>query len=370
MFTITAKLQIFPTAEQVALLGSTMARYAEACNFVSNYIFETGNLAQRVLNDALYHTLRECFGLGAQMAQSVIKTVLARYKTILKNDSKMIRPVFAAPQCNLVWNRDYSLNKDVFSINTLGGRIKVTYSSKAMERYFDGSWHFGTASIVHRLGKWFLHIPVSKDIPELSDSEVSNVVGVDLGVNFLAVTYDSKGKSSFYSGKEVKHKRAQYKKTHRELQQRQTASARRRLKKIGSRENRWMQDVDHCVSKALVTGNPEGTLFVLEDLTGICGATEKVALKYRYEIVSWSFYDLRQKIEYKAQRVGSKAIAVNPAYTSQTCPKCGHTHKLNRDKKNHVFVCRKCGYRSNDDRIGAMNLHRKGIEYLSAVAAE
>jgi transposase len=57
-------------------------------------------------------------------------------------------------------------------------------------------------------------------------------------------------------------------------------------------------------------------------------------------------------------------------YTSQTCPKCGHVEKTNRDKKNHIFKCKTCGYTSNDDRIGAMNLHRKEIEYLSAVAAE
>ena len=84
-----------------------------------------------------------------------------------------------------------------------------------------------------------------------------------------------------------------------------------------------MQDVNHCISKALVERYPKHTLFVLEDLTGIRQATEKVIRKHRYEIVSWSFYDLEQKIRYKAERYGSKVINVNPAYTSQTCPCCG-----------------------------------------------
>ena len=105
-----------------------------------------------------------------------------------------------------------------------------------------------------------------------------------------------------------------------------------------------------------MTRAPEGTLFVLEDLTGIRNATERVALKHRYEQVSWSFYDLRLKIEYKARKYHGMAIAVDPKYTSQTCPICGHVDPSNRDKKNHSFTCRKCGYRSNDDRIGAMNL--------------
>ena len=60
---------------------------------------------------------------------------------------------------------------------------------------------------------------------------------------------------------------------------------------------------------------------------------------------------------------------VNPAYTSQTCPKCGHTEKANRNKRLHIFCCKNCSYQSNDDRIGAMNLHRMGIELLVPDAA-
>lgn len=34
------------------------------------------------------------------------------------------------------------------------------------------------------------------------------------------------------------------------------------------------------------------------------------------------------------------------------------------DKKNHVCKCSHCGYQSDDDRIGAMNLYQLGLEYL------
>ena len=58
-------------------------------------------------------------------------------------------------------------------------------------------------------------------------------------------------------------------------------------------------------------------------------------------------------------------IKVDPRYTSQCCPACGHTEKSNRNKKIHLFTCKNCGYTSNDDRIGAMNLYRMGINYLA-----
>ena len=126
-----------------------------------------------------------------------------------------------------------------------------------------------------------------------------------------------------------------------------------------------MQDVNHQVSKALVESNPKHTLFVLEDLSGVRSATEKVRLKDRYVCVSWSFYDLEQKLRYKAALNESCVINVDPRYTSQTCPVCGHTEKANRNKKMHIFKCKCCGYTSNDDRIGAMNLYRMGINYLA-----
>ena len=125
-----------------------------------------------------------------------------------------------------------------------------------------------------------------------------------------------------------------------------------------------MNDVNHCLSKALVNAYPAKTMFALEDLTGIRGATEKVLKKYRYVQVSWSYYDLEQKLTYKAEHKGQKVIKVDAHYTSQMCPKCGHTHKLNRDHKKHCFCCRNCGYRSNDDRIGAMNIYMRGVQFI------
>jgi len=363
--TITAKIQISVDANNKVLLDKTMTAYSDACNYVSDYIFQTHNLKQFSLNQVLYSTLRKQFGLRSQMAQSVLKTVIARYKTILTNEKKWIKPSFSKPQYDLVWNRDYSLTQNCFSVNTLDGRIKLPYFAKGMSKYFDHTtYKFGTAILVNKRGKYFLHIPVSYEVEESSLSDICNVVGIDRGINFVVATYNSKHKSGFVSGRAIKQKRAHYSKLRKELQKRQTPSARRRLKAIGQRENRWMQDVNHCISKALVESNPKHTLFVLEDLTGIRNATERVKTKDRYVSVSWSFFDLEQKLIYKAKQNQSTVIKVDPRYTSQCCPVCGHIEKSNRNKKIHLFTCKNCGYKSNDDRIGAMNLYHMGISYL------
>ena len=364
--TITAKVQIVATDTDKVLLNKTMSVYCDACNYVSDYVFRTHDLKQFSLNKILYSTLREKFSLKSQMAQSVFKTVIARYKTILENQNEWIKPSFKKPQYDLVWNRDYSLTQNCFSVNTLNGRVKLPYFAEGMSEYFNHSiYKFGTAKLVNKHGKYYLHIPVTYEVEESNISDICNVVGIDRGINFVVATYDSKHKSGFVSGKAIKQKRANYSRLRKELQMRHTPSSRRRLKAIGQRENRWMQDINHQVSKALATGNPKQTLFVLEDLTGIRNVTERVKTKNRYVSVSWSFYDLEQKLIYKAKQNQSSVIKVDPRYTSQCCPACGHTEKSNRNKKIHLFTCKNCGYTSNDDRIGAMNLYRMGINYLA-----
>ena len=383
--TRTAKLRIFPDEEQSVLLLDTMSAYTSACSFVSDFIGSGKVKADRYrAHDATYRECRSRFSLPSQMAQSVIRTVFASLKSLESNmrdhpekfrkkngkQQKKIVPKFRSPQLNLVRGRDYSLlwNKEhterVFSLNTLKGRIKVSFRSDAMDWAFADGAKMGTAKVVFRKGKYYLHIPVTVEVPDPPEpSEITNVVGIDRGIRFLTVSYDGK-KTSFVSGAEIKQKRAHYKKLRQNLQKKQTSSARRRMRAIGRRENRWMNDVNHCLSKALIRDNPEGTLFVLEDLTGIRSATERVRVKDRYVQVSWPYYDLEKKLTYKAQMNGSVVIKVDPKYTSQTCPICGHREKNNRDHSKHVFRCRECGYTTNDDRIGAINLQKMGTEYL------
>lgn len=366
--TLTARL--FPTEEQSAALTEYLAEYTSVLNHVSHEAFESKCQQFRPLHNSLYYELRRLYRIGSQAVISAEKDVVAKYKTIHSRRAKDKRwetfVRFRKHTAALVYNRDYSLKvvdgEFVASLQSLNGRIK-SVPVKGLDVLMDDSFRAGTATLNYRRGKWILHVPVTREMETVSVNDVSNVVGIDMGIRHLAVSYDSKGKTTFYRGGEVKNKRAHYKMLRRDLQRKGTPSARRRLRSIGSRESRWMSDVNHVVSKALVEQAGQNALIVVEDLTGIRNATERVKRKHRYTSVSWSFYDLRQKIEYKSSLAGSQCIAVDPRYTSQMCPKCGHTESSNRNKRTHGFTCKSCGYRSNDDRIGSMNLHNKGIQY-------
>lgn len=375
--TITTKIQIIVPKEYKNQIDETLKKYSEACNEISEYSAKTNILSQSELNRVLYYNLRAKYGLPSQMTQSCIKTVISAYAQLIstkklfdKCGNKRI-PKFN-PQISLVWNKDYSIPKKqnigrVLSLSTISGRIKVKFICKGFKKYFNNNpkYKYGTANLVKISNKYFLHIPVSFEVPKILPDNIKNIVGIDRGIRFLATTYDSKGNTKFYSGGKAKNIRAKYKYLRTKLQRKHTKSSLRRLRNIGKRETRWISNENHKISKALVKNNPNNTCFVLEDLKNIRNATTKVRKGNKYILVSWPYYQLQEYLEYKAKLHGDLVIYIDPHYTSQICPKCGHLEKSNRNHDTHAFTCKSCGYSSNDDRIGAMNIFRKGLEKIS-----
>ena len=389
--TKTIKLRINVSSEQEILFRQMTEQYRQACNYVSQYIFDNNfELNSNVLNKELYSDIRSIYGLKSQLAQSTFKTVTARYKTIKQQlfqnpfkykDEKgkmkyitktlewLYKPIyFNRPQADLVRNRDYSFVDDgnTLSINTLGKRTKCTFEGEHFAEYIAGSWNLGTAKLVELKGLWYLHIPVTRTVEDFQKENVRNVVGIDRGLRFLTVSYDEQGKTEFVSGKKIATKRRKFQETRRQLQSKGTKSAKRRLKSISGRENRWMSDVNHQISKTLVEYYGENTLFVLEDLTGVSFEESNLSRnkKQNYALRSWSFYQLEQFLMYKAHERKSEILKVSARFTSQRCPKCGSIRKENRDHHLHLYSCQ-CGYKSNDDRIGAMNIQQLGTMWIS-----
>lgn len=385
------KLKLNTTDETASAFMDTSYQYMLACNYISKYIFGHDFIVNSVkLSEALYGYLRSEYGLKSQMAQSAIRTVTARYQSVdtqiqkkpykFKADGKyysidrdirwLKKPLnFHRPQADLVRNRDYSFvngGRDV-SINTLGRRVKCAFTvPDYMKKFLDGSWKFGTAKLVCLKGIWYLHISAMKEVPDFDRSDVKQVAGIDRGLRFLETVYDSSQKTSFASGKQILLKRKKFDTVRAQLQSKGTKSAKRTLKRISGRENRWMSDVNHKLSKTLVEKYGPGTLFVLEDLEDVSTDERNFRSKDQtHDLRNWAFYDLETKLTYKAHEYGSEVIKVDASYTSQRCPRCGRIHKENRSHKKHIYVCDKCGFQTNDDRIGAMNIWLLGTLWVS-----
>lgn len=394
------KLQIYPTPEQSELLSRTMKQFMLACDYLSFHAFADGDFSDKQIQKNHYHAVRDLAGLPSQMAISACHIVAASYKTVneqlkaspacypyedesgekhtcvYKRDLQwLLRPLhFHTPQLLLQRNRDWCfkdvMGEELLSLNTIDGRITVPYNKALLPDKDISEWHFGAGRIVHKNKKWFFHLMVSKHIPEsVTLDDVTNVVGIDRGIVNVFYSFDSNGETDNKSGAELQEKRSKFANTRRSLQHKGTKGAKRVLKRISGRENRWMHDVNHCVSKTLVGKYSKGTLLVFEDLTDVSFDSRNLHGGDRSrELRSWTFFELEQMVRYKAKERGILVANVHAEFTSQRCPECGNICKEARDRKAHLYTCPKCGYSNNDDLVGAMNIWHLGTQLVKGVA--
>jgi IS605 OrfB family transposase len=132
------------------------------------------------------------------------------------------------------------------------------------------------------------------------------------------------------------------------------------LRKLARNEARFQKDVNHQISKKLVTKATHARkALAIEDLTGIRERTT-VRRAERRQRASWAFHQLRSFLAYKAQRAGVPVCVVDPRNTSRTCSACGHCDKANR-KTHDRFLCGACGYQANADINAAVNISRAAV---------
>jgi putative transposase len=382
---ITAKLKLQTNAEQFQALRATQLAYRDSLNYVSRYAFEHHKMSNKVaLQDGTYDEVRARFHLPSQMACSVPRQVGATYKTLwtkVKHNAALRKarktkkrykgldkaPKYVSPTLTYQHRKDYSFKAGQhLSILTLSGRVIVPYAGyhEHVTLIARGA-HIGAAKLWYDKPKkhFYLLVSLEVEVAEPTPDTHSGVVGVDVGVRYLAVTTTTKGEHAFHSGKSIVPKANHYARLRKRLQKKGTRSATRRLIAISGRERRLKQDANHVVSQRIVTQYPH-SLIGLENLTDIRDRTrrkrgKKATKKQRRADAAstkWSFAELQGMIAYKALLHGSMAIKVDAHYTSKACPMCGHTCDGNRPNKGLLFVCQNCHYTLHADLVGARNI--------------
>lgn len=172
-----------------------------------------------------------------------------------------------------------------------------------------------------RDGTWFLI--ATCEIPQAPRYQPRDWIGVDRGITNLATTSDGDN----HSGRCLDRYRRRQARKKAELQAKRTRSAKQLLKKRARRESRHATHTNHKISKTVVAvAQRTERGIALEQLQGI---RERVTVRrdQRARQSSWPFHQLGEFIAYKARRAGVPSIEVDPAYTSQRCPRCGHTER-------------------------------------------
>jgi putative transposase len=347
---LAAKIKLLPSPEQFEALKFTLAAANKACDYISDQAWQTKTFRKYALHHLCYRDIRSRFGLSSQVAVRAIAKVADAYKL----DHKVKRTF--KPTGSIAFDDrilSWKLLKSSVSIWTTAGRVRIPFICGSKQRELLQNRQ-GETDISFRKGKFYLS--PTCDIDVHNQINQTDVIGYDLGVKNIAV--DSDG--VVHSSATVNNVRHRHRRLRTKLQTKGTRSAKRKLKKLSGKESRFAKDVNHRISKEIVTKAKGTTCAVaLEDLTGL-RMRVTVHRSQRATLSSWSFRQLRSFIDYKAARDGIPILLVDAHNTSRTCPACGHIDKQNR-KNQRLFSCVVCRFAGLADHIAAINIRRAAI---------
>ena len=266
---------------------------------------------------------------------------------------------------------------------------KLDGSSKAiLIRLMDKSYKQGSIQISYnqRKKKWMFAISYTFDIKQEKELDDNLVMGIDLGITNVATMsiFDATReeykpiywKERIIDGTELIHYRQKIEARRKSLSIASKWASdvaighgyKRRMKKansIGDKYNRFKDTYNHKVSRYIVDLAYKCGIktIQMENLSGFSEHQSESLLK------NWSYYDLQNKIKYKANEKGIDVIFINPRYTSKRCSACGNIHEDNRNCKDNQakFECVICGHKENADINASKNI---AIPYIDKIIDE
>jgi len=358
----TAITRLSVDGEQRNLLEETISEWKRGCQLATDMAWGECN-AKSDVQPLAYDTVREETYLGSQhailathqAAQAITGCIERR-----SNGAKVSKPTFTAPTVKYDTRTMTLFDDDTVSLSTTESRVRCSLALPDADdgyqwQYLDSEeWSVTESTLTARDGDYFLHIGFRrhKNDTERNTAEDGTVLGVDLGVENIAVT----STAHFFSGRELTHDLREFEKVRAGLQQTGTRSAHRTLEQSSSRELRYVREVLHRASNAIVDEalRYDCDVIAFEDLTHI---RDRTGASWGHK---WAFRTLYEQVEYKAEAEGIAVKQVGSAYTSKRCAECGFTADENRPTRTD-FRCVKCESKANADYNAAKNI---GMRYV------
>ena len=357
--TVITRLAVSSSDE--SLLRETVSEWKRGCQIAVNKAWDHQTSKTKVQKLA-YDDIREQTGLGSQHAILASHQAAENIKTCLsrRQDGKSVsKPTYTSPTVTYDPRTLTLFREDEeVTLTTVDSRVRAELVLPADEdgyhyQYLDDEgWELTASTLHYRDGEWYLHIGVRKLAPGTQQTEETTengtVLGVDLGVNEIAVT----STAAFFSAGELNHKRREFDRVHSDLQECGTRNAHRTLETVTGKETDYVKHVLHSVAKELVAEavryDCDGIVF--EELTGI-----RERLPDADWHSKWAFDILLTYVEYKAKAAGLFVETVPPYNTSRRCAECGFIADNNRPERDS-FECQHCGNKNHADYNAAKNV--------------
>ncbi len=220
-----------------------------------------------------------------------------------------------------------------------------------------------TATIKRSHGKWYLVI-VTDFVDNKKILKSNKTVAIDVGIETFATLSDGNNilNPRFFERKQKALAKVQRRleKHKKEKSSRRIKKARRAISKVHEKIVNSRHNFVHQTTNKLIK---EYGIIILEDIN-INNLIKKRWCNKQILDAAWgSFTNI---LTNKAECAGRMVVKVNPAWTSQTCSKCGirTLHEL----KDRIFNC-ECGYSANRDANAAQNILTLGLQSLAMAKA-
>jgi IS605 OrfB family transposase len=350
------KIQLETTEEQSQVLHETMYQFMKVFNMVCSVGYEQRTSNAYTLQKIMYrdckcafpHLVSDLHIQAIRKASETVKSVLE----LTKKGKKVTCPNanYCPPRYNIHAFKIYWDNK-IVSLSTTRGRMHLPFKMPHYANYAVGN-KTATADLIYYKGKFYFYVTIN--LPAVEFVSNGKAIGVDLGVTRPAVSSDN----HFHGDKHMKEVIKRIFRLRRALQANGSKSAKRHLRCLADREQRFRRDCDHVISSSIVKGVEPGTTIVLENLTNIRNRVKVYHGEASRRLHSWSFLQLRTFLEYKAEGKGCRVVLIDPRKTSQRCSRCGYIYRGNRRSQSE-FLCRKCGFHLNADLQASRNIRDK-----------
>ena len=207
-------------------------------------------------------------------------------------------------------------------------------------------------------GKWFATFSCEA-VPTDVVPESTEAVGIDVGLTTFATlsTGESIDNPRFFRQEEKVLARAQ-----RRLSKEVKGTAKRRKRRkvvarIHERVSHRRGNFAHQHSRWVVN---RFQVIAVEDLQ-VNRMVHNHCLAKSIMDAAWSQF--AACLAYKAENAGRRFIAVNPAYTTQDCSRCGHRQVLPLVER--VYRCPCCQLEMDRDHNASLNIRARGLASLS-----
>lgn len=299
--------------------------------------------------------------------QADIKNGLAKGERSIRNYKRTYPLMTRGRDLKFSYNQDNEIiiswvNKIKFKVVT--GRKDKNYIelSHTLNKVINKEYKVCTSSITFDNNRLMLILTLDIPIQTVNEFNADRVLGVDLGIKvpvFACLNDNTFIRQSIGSIDEFLKVRMQFDKRRRRMQQQlqNVRGGKGRKDKMAALDNmrenerNWVKTYNHALSKRVVA-------FAVKNKCAKIQLEKLSSDGFNNRILrNWSYYELQSMIEYKAEREGIEVVYINPAYTSQTCSKCGYVDKENRESQER-FACKSCGFELNADHNAAINIAR------------